>query len=159
MQGRKWEETVFSCEMFGFIFQFYYRMHEYSAIIYWEVSNVHSRALHTNETVSAPSWDTNSLTSEYARDELSVKWCGYFQRSLPDVLRETGCLQAEGVSQRGISYWIHNAKEVQQQSVRKMGGQRTDLGKNVKYEYENVNRRKLGKKLLTGNMNRAQNWG
>lgn len=61
---------------------------------------MHGRALHTNETASAPSRGTNSLTSEYTRDKLSVKWCGYFQRSLLEVLREMGCLQAEGVSLR-----------------------------------------------------------
>lgn len=87
---------------------------ESSAIIYWEVSHAHGRALHTNETVDAPSRDTNSLTSEYTGDKLSVKRCGYFQRSLLEVLREMECLQAEGISWSGISYWIHNAKEFQQ---------------------------------------------
>lgn len=52
----------------------------------------------TQMRVSAPSRDTSSLTSEYTRDRLSVKWCGYFQRSLLEVLREMGCLQAEGIS-------------------------------------------------------------
>lgn len=91
---------------------------------------MHSRALQTNETVSAPSRDTNSLTSEYTRDKLSVKWCGYFQRSLLGVLRETGHLQAEGVLEREAfltEYIMHTSFNSKQDT--KWAGSRQIWGK------------------------------